>query len=803
MTTKFKIIGGFIIMIVLLVGMAVLGYTELQKASDGFVEYRRNARVNVTSSDLQADMFDAAARTYDFLTDYDEKKLEAALELSNTFLARAKEGEGLTQVESRRLAFQDLQKQMADFKRVQDNLRNSALSLRNQFFTVVRPSYHKMMEQLLALGDTAAETDNATALHALTQVWYNLARGVGALGRLAESGRKEDAESASKYLGDMGKPLEEIGPTLQTLASRNVLKEVIAENATLVDAAKVMQQNAEARATALEALRKMSESMDNAANALSQEVDKGMLTLGDRVLNENDTAQKWLVGISAVGLLIGSLLAVAIILSIIRVLNDLSRFAGTVSKGDFSYQVKTREKGEIGAVVEAMKAIPGTLENILAEYRSLENNIEHGKLQSEGDVSRFQGEFAVLMRGTNAILSRFRMVVENIPSPVVMLTKDCQVAYLNRAGRDVAGTDYEGKTCKQVMQREDSDTPSDALRRAAETLKPVSAETRAHPQGKDMDISYTAIPMLDAKGELASVLQLITDLTAIRGQQRIMLQVAAQATEISNRVAAASEELSAQVEQVSRGAEMQRDRVDSTASAMTEMNATVLEVARSAGQASEQSNGTYKKAEQGADLVRQVTGAINAVNAVGQKLRSNMEELGKQAESIGGVMNVISDIADQTNLLALNAAIEAARAGEAGRGFAVVADEVRKLAEKTMQATQEVGSSISAVQHSARINIEEVGRAVASVEEATGLANSSGASLSEIVELATANSSVVASIATAAEQQSATSEEINHAIEEISRVVGETTEGMIQSSAAVQELSQMAQELRRVMEGLK
>jgi methyl-accepting chemotaxis protein len=128
---------------------------------------------------------------------------------------------------------------------------------------------------------------------------------------------------------------------------------------------------------------------------------------------------------------------------------------------------------------------------------------------------------------------------------------------------------------------------------------------------------------------------------------------------------------------------------------------------------------------------------------------------------------------------------------------------VRKLAEKTMQATQEVGSSINAVQHSAKINIEEVGRAVASVEQATGLADSSGASLSEIVELATANSSVVASIATAAEQQSATSEEINHAIEEINRVVGETTEGMIQSSAAVQELSQMAQELRRVMEGLK
>ena len=180
-----------------------------------------------------------------------------------------------------------------------------------------------------------------------------------------------------------------------------------------------------------------------------------------------------------------------------------------------------------------------------------------------------------------------------------------------------------------------------------------------------------------------------------------------------------------------------------------------------------------------------------------------MQELGKQAESIGGVMNVISDIADQTNLLALNAAIEAARAGEAGRGFAVVADEVRKLAEKTMTATQEVGASITAIQHSARANINEVSTAVENITDATSLANSSGEALTEIVNLAAANSAVVASIATAAEEQSATSEEINRAIDEINRIVAETTDGMVQSSSAVQDLSRMAQELRRVMDGLK
>jgi methyl-accepting chemotaxis protein len=236
---------------------------------------------------------------------------------------------------------------------------------------------------------------------------------------------------------------------------------------------------------------------------------------------------------------------------------------------------------------------------------------------------------------------------------------------------------------------------------------------------------------------------------------------------------------------------------------MTEMNSTVLEVAKSAGQASEQSEQTREKANDGATLVNKVVASMGVVNKVAQTLQVNMQELGKQAESIGGVMNVISDIADQTNLLALNAAIEAARAGEAGRGFAVVADEVRKLAEKTMSATHEVGANITSIQHSAHVNIEEVGSAATAITEATELANASGTALTEIVNLASANSSIVTSIATAAEEQSSTSEEINKSIEEINSIVGETSDGMVQASAAVQELSRMAQELNHVMEQLK
>jgi len=180
-------------------------------------------------------------------------------------------------------------------------------------------------------------------------------------------------------------------------------------------------------------------------------------------------------------------------------------------------------------------------------------------------------------------------------------------------------------------------------------------------------------------------------------------------------------------------------------------------------------------------------------------LKEDMSGLGKQAEGIGQILNVISDIADQTNLLALNAAIEAARAGEAGRGFAVVADEVRKLAEKTMNATKEVGQAVGDIQQSARKNIGNVEKAVRTIEEATGLANTSGQALRNIVRLVDLAADQVRSIATASEEQSAASEEINRAISEVNAIARETAQAMQESSLAVNELAQQAIALKRLI----
>lgn len=282
-----------------------------------------------------------------------------------------------------------------------------------------------------------------------------------------------------------------------------------------------------------------------------------------------------------------------------------------------------------------------------------------------------------------------------------------------------------------------------------------------------------------------------------------MLQAAGQLEDMVNAISAAASELSAQIEQSDRGAVESSERLAEAATAMNEMNATVQEVAHNASSASTVSNNTKNNAEEGQKILTNAMASINQVQKVSMELKEDMGKLHEHTQNISQIMNVISDIADQTNLLALNAAIEAARAGEAGRGFAVVADEVRKLAEKTMASTNDVSHAITAIQSSAQQSVNRMEEAMQNVEQATSLAQQSGNALNKIVSDVEETADQVRAIATASEEQSAASEEINRSISTVSEMSNQTTQAMGEAAKAISELAQQTERLSSLIEEMK
>lgn len=285
---------------------------------------------------------------------------------------------------------------------------------------------------------------------------------------------------------------------------------------------------------------------------------------------------------------------------------------------------------------------------------------------------------------------------------------------------------------------------------------------------------------------------------AAKAQQGGMLQAAGILQNVVAGMRGASSTVNNEAGHIMEGATNLSLQVESTASSMEQLAGSIHDVANNSQNAAEEAHTAHQRALEGSEVVRRTVDSIGEVHVITKKLKKKMMELGTKANSIGKVMGVISDIADQTNLLALNAAIEAARAGEAGRGFAVVADEVRKLAEKTMDATREVELSITTIQTDVRDNIEGMDQAAEQVNTANKLAGESGSALTEIMDFFESTSQQIQAIAKASGQQSLAGKDINKAISEVDTVSTKTVDAVNQTSEAITELTDQIKTLSKL-----
>ena len=293
----------------------------------------------------------------------------------------------------------------------------------------------------------------------------------------------------------------------------------------------------------------------------------------------------------------------------------------------------------------------------------------------------------------------------------------------------------------------------------------------------------------DGKDEPARLLSALSTMQA--SLRQTIQHIAGSATQL----ASAAEELSAVTEEASRGLQQQNNEIDQAATAVNEMTAAVEEVARNAVSTSEASGQSNQAAREGRDRVMETVGAIQTMTQDVQNTSAMIEGLAAQGRDIGKVLDVIRAIAEQTNLLALNAAIEAARAGEAGRGFAVVADEVRALAHRTAQSTQEIEKMVAGIQNGTGEAVQSMQQSNQRSQTTLEMARAAGASLEQI----TASISLINErnlvIASASEEQAQVSREVDRNLVNIRDLATQSAAGANQTSAASHELSRLAVDL--------
>ncbi|MEQ9208211.1 MAG: methyl-accepting chemotaxis protein [Phycisphaerales bacterium] len=312
----------------------------------------------------------------------------------------------------------------------------------------------------------------------------------------------------------------------------------------------------------------------------------------------------------------------------------------------------------------------------------------------------------------------------------------------------------------------------------------------------DRDLSTPALEMksTDEIGQLAMKINEMK--ISIKG-------VIADVLASTQMVASSSAELAASAEEMASGMEIQQQQTQQVAAAVEELSQSVGEVAAKSADATTASEESQHLAEEGGNIVNSTVEEMQGIATEVQSSADTINELGQKSQTIGEIIAVINDIADQTNLLALNAAIEAARAGEHGRGFAVVADEVRKLAERTTEATEEVSVSIRGIQDETGTAVKLIENGSQRVTRGVDLASQAGAALRSIVSGSQGVQSMVKDIAAAASEQTAAAGEIARAVEGISSVTNQSSAGAAQSSAAAVDLASQAEQLQTLVSRFK